>query len=219
MNLFLRLKHWHYFVVLFAFPQVISLFYMQSLLNEMRAGMKHHTPSFNLHENLEGLIWVFAVGILFSLLIYCWYVSLALGLRKYTPEKARLKVAPFAIAAAISGIGSVFMMLKGWELMSMVFNLIETRDPDFNQTMWSFMKTFLLIGSITYPAMLYALYYTAKAYKNATTGVRNTFSNVIAEFIMLLFWYIGVWMIQPKVNALLERGEWTKEMEENQENE
>ena len=48
----------------------------------------------------------------------------------------------------------------------------------------------------------YCFYFTAKLLKSAETGKKARFENFTKEFILLLFFPIGLWFIQPRINKL-----------------
>lgn len=52
--------------------------------------------------------------------------------------------------------------------------------------------------------MLYVLYFVAKTFKTAELQKEVTFSDFAGEFFLIWFYPIGVWIIQPKINKIVE---------------
>ncbi len=53
-------------------------------------------------------------------------------------------------------------------------------------------------------SFLYLFYFASKALTSAEKGKRTSFGNHIGEMFLLMFGFIGVWFIQPRVNQLYE---------------
>jgi hypothetical protein len=50
--------------------------------------------------------------------------------------------------------------------------------------------------------MLYSLYFVAKTIKTAELQKECTFKDFTEEFILILFYPIGLWIIQPRINKI-----------------
>jgi hypothetical protein len=50
--------------------------------------------------------------------------------------------------------------------------------------------------------MLYDPYFVSRSFVTAQTGKMATFQDYAGQFLLLWFYAIGVWALQPKVNEL-----------------
>ena len=51
--------------------------------------------------------------------------------------------------------------------------------------------------------IIHTIYFVAKAYKIAETQRAVTFSDFVGEFFLAWFFIIGVWIMQPKINTMV----------------
>jgi len=50
--------------------------------------------------------------------------------------------------------------------------------------------------------IFYSMYFVAKTIKTAELQRKVGFGDFVGEFFLLWFYFIGVWIVQPKVNKL-----------------
>lgn len=70
-----------------------------------------------------------------------------------------------------------------------------------------FFIGFMLIFPIHIFAMFcifYSLYFVAKTLKTAELQREVTFSDFVGEFFLAWFFPIGVWILQPRINKMIE---------------
>ena len=51
--------------------------------------------------------------------------------------------------------------------------------------------------------IFYSLYFVAKTFKTVELQREVTFSDFAGEFFMIWFFPIGIWVIQPKINKMI----------------
>jgi hypothetical protein len=51
---------------------------------------------------------------------------------------------------------------------------------------------------------LYSFYFVAKTFKTVELQREVAFSDFVGEFFLLLLFPIGVWIIQPKINKMID---------------
>lgn len=199
MNLFLRAKHWHIFIVIFALPQIMQVVWMNLIFSnvaEMQQRVEQDPEAF-MADFFSMMPWFMLVVALISFVQFGWYVSVALGLRKYTPEAVRLKTTPFWIAL----VPVVLITLGIFAVMTYVFQDMEM------MASWArpqYILPFMGVAFISAFSMLYLLYYTGKAYKTALLKRKVQREEVVGEFFMTWFLFVGIWMMQPKINEMIQ---------------
>jgi hypothetical protein len=52
--------------------------------------------------------------------------------------------------------------------------------------------------------IVYCLYFVAKTFKTVELQRETTFSDFVAEFFLIWFYPIGVWVLQPKINRMVD---------------
>jgi hypothetical protein len=52
--------------------------------------------------------------------------------------------------------------------------------------------------------IFYTLYFVAKTFKTVELQREVKFSDFAGEFFMIWFYPIGIWIIQPKINKMIE---------------
>lgn len=160
--------------------------------------MMAHTDSDEFLQEFFGVFpWLMAIAGILSLVQYGWYYSVALGLRKFTPESVRLKTTPFVISFTLVIISLVCM----FSFLIFIFQDFESMESFIRPSNFlGFMAICLLMLFLVF----YMIYYTAKAYKTALLKRKVQRDEVIGEFFMGLFLFIGVWLLQPKINELIK---------------
>ncbi|MBI1221263.1 MAG: hypothetical protein GC180_01560 [Bacteroidetes bacterium] len=198
MNFFLRAKHWQLFLLLFVVPLLLFAWaYYEMLLQliPIEEGDQEQAMEIlktNFSKFLLG-------GIISYLLLTAWMISIAIGLRPYTPELVRLKTTPFWINLAIPFLVYIYLFYFIQNIFGMDLNV-----PNPAAEILPSIFILIVLSILASASSLYLYYYTAKALKTAMKKHRVKFGTFVGEFAMLLFWYIGIWMIQPDINKLIE---------------
>lgn len=120
----------------------------------------------------------------FGLIIYfLWYFAVGLVLTGHVPELARTI---FIINA--------FVVILSLIVVVIIFDGNYSGDS--------------ILGFIWVAYFIYALFqfmlYPAKVFKTIEQGIEATFSQYFGYLIMSIFWPIGIWWIQPKLNRISE---------------
>jgi hypothetical protein len=66
----------------------------------------------------------------------------------------------------------------------------------------SFMLVIFPLHIFSMFCMLYSLYFVAKTIKTVELQKECTFKDFIEEFILILFYPVGLWIIQPRINKI-----------------
>lgn len=195
MNPFLKAKHWQIFVLLFGLPILIQAFWMANLF------FTFQDPSTNKDVFFDVMIGMLPLMLGIVLLLAAfqagWYFSVAFGLRKYTPQVARLRILPFVVSFVIPIL--YFIVIGQFLYQLYKTNYALPRWFDGGAAGLLFFMHFMAMA-----CMLYALYYTAKAYKTALLRRRVKRGEVLSEFFMIWFLFIGIWFIQPQINEIIK---------------
>jgi len=176
----LTLKHWQLFVLLFGLPIIIQV-------TGIVAVVSGKSPAIMIFS--FPLVMILFIGVYFG-----WIYSLATKLNNRLPGNAGMKLARFKLF-------SLFPLAYIFLICLFMFGL-------FNN-LWQVPGSPIKIFAIILPLHLfsifcifYCLHFTAKSLKIVELQRPVSFSDFAGEFVLMWFFPIGVWVIQPRVNRL-----------------
>lgn len=184
---FLKAKHWQIFLITMGLQIVFQIAIMYIVFT---------SEDFMLAFKLFPIVIIFVMGGYLA-----WFWSLGAGLQCKVPAHITMKVTRFKIFLIIPG---VYMLLIAAGIGAMFSGLFEGGG----------VPSFGLIGGVigvVFPlhifsmfCMFYSLYFVAKTVKTVELQQEVSFSDFAGEFFMLWFYPVGIWIIQPKVNAMVK---------------
>ena len=122
----------------------------------------------------------------FGLIIYFfWYFAVGLELTEYLPPRVELPRTLFIVNA--------FMLIISMVIIVAVFN---------GQFSGNGLLGFLWIAYLMY-AILQFMFYPCKALRTVEQGTEATFGQYFKCVLLTIFWPIGIWWIQPKLNKVI----------------
>jgi hypothetical protein len=194
MQFFLRLKHWQLFVINFGIPIVLQIIFMCSIFGSLMGA----PDTFNPPIIFMGFAWMFPLIVLISMFsLFGWLWSVSINLQKITPEHLKLKTTTFKVFLIIPVIYILCIMIG----MAYVFtHFIGNSNPAP-----TFFAAFFLIIPIHLFSMFcifYCFYFTARTIKTVELQRPVSTSDYIGEFFLIWFFFIGVWILQPRINKL-----------------
>ncbi|WP_338392376.1 hypothetical protein [Fulvitalea axinellae] len=80
-------------------------------------------------------------------------------------------------------------------------------EPDIRQ-MATVFAVIVPLHFLSMFSILHTLYFSAKTFKTAELQREAEFSDFIGEFFMIWFYPIGIWIVQPKINKMIN-GQYT----------
>lgn len=139
------------------------------------------------------------IMLVFTLIFFGWFWSIAIGLQKQIPTDIKMKVTRFKI---------MFFIPLFYILLFVVFfeGILSNWFSNFLPESAAFVAILVPLHLFSMFCVFYSMYFVAKTIKTAELQKKVGFGDFAAEFFLLWFYIIGVWFIQPKVNRLY-RGE------------
>lgn len=187
---FLKAKHWQLFVLTFGIPFIFQLVMMGSMF----AGIGSETipdPSFLLNYlSLFPIMMILFMGVLFG-----WFWSVAIGLQSKVPEGVKMKVKKFKI---------FFFTPLIYMLFFLAFFITSWNGDGPNPAIFAVIVPIHLFSMF---CMFYSLYFVAKTLKTVELQRETSFSDFAGEFFMIWVYPIGIWIVQPRVNKMVENKE------------
>jgi len=195
INKFLKAQHWQLFLLTFGVPIFLYGILMGSIFSDIsESGL----PDLSLIFIYVRIFFV-AIAIV-SLILFGWFWSVGVGLDKRIPDDLKLNLSTFKISLLFP---LVFNML--------VFALIGIMFPYFSSIFGFFQSSLIgiifLIHSFATLCMFYSFYFVAKTIKTAELQREVSFGDFVGEFFLIWFYPIGIWIVQPTINKLMEEEE------------
>jgi hypothetical protein len=196
MAIFLRAKHWQLFLLVFAIPIVLEIFFMVDMFGNM---VGNHNPA-----SLFSVFKFFPVIMLFFICtLFGWFWAVGVGLQKLIPAVIKMNVTLFKVFFFIP---SIYMLIISFGMSFMFWNGLPGNVAGQNDAV-PLAIGFAVIFPIHFFSMFcifYCLYFVAKTIKTAELQRGVTFSDFAGEFFLSWFFFIGVWILQPRINKLIE---------------
>jgi hypothetical protein len=194
---FLKAKHWVLFLLTFGIPMVFQFVIVGLMLSNLFTSK--NSDSFEVFDRMK---FIPIVMLVFMAVLYGWFWSIAIGLQKKVPVNVKMKVKKFKF---------FFLFPMIYFLLFMVF-FFSTINSLFEQNIESHFGTIGVLFVMIIPIHLFAMfcifyifYFVAKTFKTVELQREVTFGDFAGEFFLLLFYPIGVWIIQPKINKMIEQ--------------
>lgn len=215
MNLFLKAKHWQLFIFLIVIPFFVQLLFMGTILfNVFQEAAFVNTesdivrPDFdNIFNNLKYI----PLLVVFYIIIYLsWFWSLGVGLQKFVPKQIKLPVTRFKIFLIIPFTYILLITLLIISIMGSFVDIFEDFGSTDSSVAFDRISSLLAIFFIIFPlhifsifCIFHSIYFIAKTIKTVELQKEVVFGDFVGEFFLMWFYYIGIWIIQPKVNKFL----------------
>jgi hypothetical protein len=195
MDRFLKAKHWQIFLLTFGIPVIFQIVMMVSMISGF-VTQKNPDPAimFNYMKFFPFMM------ILFMAIFFGWFWAIAIGLQKKVPENVKMKVRKFKVFFFIPTVYLLFFL-------SFFFFSVNTLFSNPEPNIGLVGALFVIIIPIHLFAMFcifYMLYFAAKTIKTVELQREVKFSDFIGEFFLIWFYPIGIWIIQPKINKMIE---------------
>jgi len=193
MDIFLRARHWQLFLVLIVLPFFIGL---ATVVNMLAHVIQYDQPDpaiiFSHLKFLPVAVIWYAVGKM------CWEWAVAIRLQRLAPQGVPFKNTAFKIFFVFTLVYYPVFFFCLFSFLGQVTALGNVPDPA--AFIW-FAAIFPLSMFNTF-CMFYCYYYTAKTLKTIELQRPASFSDFVLEFVLIWFFFVGVWILQPKINDM-----------------
>jgi len=183
MERFLKAKHWQIFMVTIGLPIILEIILIPFIIigNNPMVILK-----------IMPIMMIFFLGGLFG-----WFWAIAINLQEKLPEDLKLKANRFKTFLLIPTIYFVIFFVFLDSIMSGVIENGTEPDP----AIIAGVVPFHLFAIF---CIFYCLYFVSKTFKTVELQRKVTFSDFAGEFFMIWFFPVGIWILQPKINKMVE---------------
>jgi hypothetical protein len=192
---FLKARHWQLFVLTFGIPIVFQFVMIGSMMAKVGEGSAPDMP-FTVYYRLFPVMMILFMSVFFG-----WFWSVAIGLQTKIPPHVHMSVKRFKILffIPVAYMFLLFIFLGG--AMSGMIKNAEEPSPEFMASVAGIVIPLHLFSMF---CIFHSLYFAAKTFKTAELQREVSFSDFAGEFFMLWFYPIGIWIVQPKINKMVE---------------
>lgn len=198
INRFLRAKHWQLFILTFGVLMIFQFVMMGTVFASIGNGIPPDPSEF---FSLLAAFMIFAV--ISSAILYGWMWSIAIGLQSKVPANVKMKVGRFKLFFFIPIVYMFFFLTGMGVLFNVMSGAIESGVPPDPAILFGSFALVFPLHLFAMFCMFYCIYFVAKTFKTAELQRETTFSDFIGEFFLVWFYPVGVWILQPKINKMV----------------
>ena len=194
---FLKAKHWQLFLLTFGIPMIFQFVIMGTMFANVANG-NNPDPTFMFnYMKFFPIMMIIFMGVFFG-----WFWSVAVGLQSKVPEDVKMKVKKFKIFFFIPIAYMLFITLfMGIQMNGLMTNGTEPSGG----LIGGLVAVIVPLHLFSMFCIFYSLYFVAKTFKTVELQREVKFSDFAGEFFMIWFYPIGIWIVQPKINKMIEK--------------
>ena len=221
MNFVLNLKQWQIFILLTGLPIVMLILSASVIINDAAVNTRVIGSPPDFTSVIRLYQWLPYLSGICIVLVFLWYSSILQGLQIKMPNTVISKVKlvhiimiftlGFAIACLVLLSNIMIPIFESFHqsiteqstqnLANVEPSVIST---SFKINFYKYFVAFLACYFLSIFGTFFIIYQTAKIYKTAELKRKVKFKDFIGEFFLFGFYFIGIWILQPKINKLIE---------------
>jgi len=178
MNFLLRLKHWQLFLLLIGLPIIIRMITL--IRSEDSLSSFTNTTFLSLIPTIISM--TVSIG---------WFYAMGTNLHKKLPGSVKMNLARFKI----------FLFFLAVYAPIFIGFMINYTSANEKIVAFAVIVPFHLFSMF---CISYCMYFNAKALKAIEMQRPVTFEDFAGDFFSFLFYPVGVWFIQPRINKLFD---------------
>ncbi len=183
MKRFLKAKSWQIFMVTIGLPIILEIIAITFMI--IRGN-----PTVIL--KIMPIMMIFFLGGFFG-----WLWAVAINLQEKLTAELKLSVIRFKTFLLIPIIYFVIFFV----FIDLAMSGTIENGTGLNPAIFVLIIPFHLFAMF---CIFYCLYFVSKVFKTVELQRKVTFSDFAGEFFMIWFLIIGIWIIQPKINKMIE---------------
>ena len=177
MRLLLRLKHWQLFLITWGIPILINIYTFSR-------------PALMV-KLFPVMMIVFIIG------IFGWIWAISTQLHKKLPMEVNLNIRGFKIIFSVPIFYTLALTL--WMAYQFYFRFHET-----SPNVGPFIGIIAFFHFLSMICILLGLRFAAQTLRSVELGRLAKFSEYAVEFVLIWFSPIGFWVLQPRLNKLVD---------------
>ena len=195
-SIFLKAKHWQLFLLTFGISMIFQFVLMGTMIANIGSENNPNPSVLFSYIKLFPIMMVIFTGVFFG-----WFWSIVTRLQSKIPEEARMKLGRFKILLFIL---LVYLFAISILIGGVMNGLISEPSGTIPSEIFKFIATIIRMYLFFMFCIFHSIYFVAKTFKTAKLQKQVSFSDFSGEFFMIWFYPIGIWIIQPKINKIIE---------------
>lgn len=194
---FLKAKHWQLFILLIVIPIIFQMVMMSMMISN---ALSLQNPNPDFMNNYFNYFIVIMILYLFGLM--GWFWSIAIGLQSKLPYHVKMRVNLFKFFFFVP-VTYISLILIGMKYLSYnAQDFFEGVNPNILGVIFVVIIPLHLFSMF---CMFYMIFFAAKTVKSVELQKEAEIGDYIVDMLLLWFYPVGVWIIQPRINKLTER--------------
>lgn len=206
ISAFLKAKHWQLFLLIFALPVIIYIGWLAGFISDLLSE-GHYGTDYLPPEFFSSIITLILLMIIPVFIQYAWFWSMAVGLHNKVPKEARMNLNLFKLFFIIPLVFFILYMFLFVTILGSVEDLEHLEYFEDIDHLGPFLFGFLFFLFFSFFVIFctfYQYWFIAKTIRTVELQRDVTFGEFVGEFFLVWFYPIGVWILQPRVNQLIE---------------
>ncbi|WP_345220868.1 hypothetical protein [Hymenobacter koreensis] len=181
MRFLLHLKHWQLFLLTWGTVFLMNLVVL---------------------IDIKLMLFAFPIAmLLFTLGTFGWIWAIATQLHSLAPSSAGLNLGRFKLLFSVPLLYAVLLVFG----VAYIFYRGNIGEAGLPKT--AIISAMVLMHLLSMAGVFYGLRFAAKTYKSVELQREAHLSDYLVEFFLLWFSIVGVWLLQPRLNALAAQTE------------
>lgn len=196
---FLRAKHWQLFLLTFGIPMIFQFIMMGTMFASIGTGNEPDPSTFFSFFSVFPILMIIFVGTFFG-----WFWSIAIGLQNKVPANVKMKTGTFKVFFFIPIVYMLFFLIGFGVIINGLSGTVESGAQPDPGLIFGSMAVILPLHLFSMFCIFYCLYFVSKTFKTVELQREATFSDFAGEFFLIWFYPIGIWIVQPKINKMVD---------------
>lgn len=196
---FLKAKHWQLFLLTFGIPMIFQIIMMVTMFVSIGNGTEPDTTTIFSFFSVFPVLMIIFVGTFFG-----WFWAIAIGLQSKVPAHIKMKTNKFKVFFFIPITYMLLISIGIGTTMSILPGMTETGEEPNLGFIFGSMAVILPLHFFSMFCIFYCLYFVSKTFKTVELQRETTFSDFAGEFFLIWFFPIGIWIVQPKINKMID---------------
>ena len=182
MEIYLKAKHWQIFTLLIGVPFILQIIFLANFDIDMM------------------VVLMPAITVLYIVIFFGWFWAIGTRLNSKLPSTVILNLKLFKVLLAVP---IIYLFVISIYMSMVAMGLIESdSSPIF--AMNDIIKVIFPVHIFSMFCIFYSMWFIAKTIKSIELQRAVSFSEFAGEFFLLWFFPIGIWIIQPRINKMVE---------------
>jgi hypothetical protein len=196
LNKLLKVKHWQLFIIVVGMPIVVQSVFMVTVFTQIS---EHNPPDpFAIFSIMP---WMFVFYLISMLVLFGWFYAIVIKMDALIPAALKLNMRRFKIFFFVPLI--YFAII--FSILIFVMTNIKTMRPPENVG-FIVSSVFLIIPIHLFSIFCigHTFYCVGKSIKVAEVQRPVKFEDFVGEFFLAWFYLVGFWILQPRLNKLVD---------------